>query len=179
MTQQDSQKTGPDAAPKPGLPDRLRDNLVWFALGMIVCGAVGMLAISGWVEGKVTSGVQSELRKPETWVNSRPGGAGPKGDAGVKGDTGPQGDAGPKGDTGPIGPQGPSGKTIGTIRAKRNSTGRGPCGLVCQTQPSTGTCVGALVTSGASPGSYISCEQIFFAGDTITCFCARFDDLSE
>ena len=151
-------------APQPTLPDRLKSNLVWFALGMIVCGAVGMLAISGWVDARIASGVQTELRKPEFAGTTKPG------------------TPGAKGDVGPVGPQGTSGKTIGTVRAKKNVTGAGPCGLVCQSQTVsnfTGTCVGALVSSGTATGNYISCEQKFNPGDAITCFCARFDDLSD
>ena len=65
----------------------------------------------------------------------------------------------------------------GEVKAKKNVGPPGPCGFVCQLPNLlnfTGTCVGARVESGSAPGNYISCEQPFAPGDTVTCFCSRY-----
>jgi len=98
------QTGGNSSAPTPNIKERLEKNIVWFALAMLIVGAVGAIGFAQWIEQRIQSQVESEVNLIAN--NSQ----GPKGDQGPKGLAGPAGAQGPKGEQGPKGPQGSPGQ---------------------------------------------------------------------
>ncbi len=134
------QISGNSSAPTPNIKERLERNIIWVALAMLIAGAVGAIGFAQWIDQRIQSQVESEVKLISLDSQGPQGDLGPQGVAGL---AGPQGAKGESGGQGPKGPQGLSGQkgAIGTAGPKgdRGNTGPpGPAGRGC----TSGSCSG-------------------------------------